>query len=59
MGKFNVGDGVVKNGGDYYFYGDVVAVFRKRSGAERVVVENADGILHIFNPNQLRPVGDP
>lgn len=51
--NFEVGDAVVKAGGDYYFNGHVVAVFAKRSGAVRVVVENDEGILHIFNPRQL------
>lgn len=49
------GDLVEKTGGDYYFRGWVLSVFKKRSGQERVVVENADGIVHIFNPTQLRP----
>ena len=56
MVHFKVGDGVIKTGGDYHFYGDVVAVFAKRSGAVRVVVENREGILHIFNPTQLKSV---
>ena len=46
---------VVKTGGDYSFEGVVVARFHKLSGKERVVVENSDGILHIFNPTQLSP----
>lgn len=40
-------------GGDYRFSGYVVAIFEKRSGQVRCVVENQDGILHIFNPAQL------
>jgi hypothetical protein len=48
-----VGDRVEKIGGDYTFRGVVVAVFCKRSGVVRVVVENDDGILHIFSPGQL------
>lgn len=54
-----VGDHVVKQGGDYTFSGYIVAKFQKRNGKERVVVENQDGVLHIFNPLQLvmmRPV---
>jgi hypothetical protein len=51
--SLRVGDCVEKIGGDYTFRGVVVAVFSKRSGAVRVVVENDDGILHIFNPGQL------
>jgi hypothetical protein len=50
---WEVGDQVIKTGGDYVFSGEVRAVFSKRSGQVRVVVENPDGILHIFNPRQL------
>lgn len=46
-------DYVKKVGGDYTFEGFVVAVFTKKSGIERVVVEDDRGILHIFNPKQL------
>ena len=49
-----VGDKVVKTAGDYRFEGIVVAVFTKLSGAIRVVVENGDGILHIFSESQLK-----
>lgn len=48
-------ENVVKTGGDYSFEGVVVARFHKLNGKERVVVENSDGILHIFNPTQLSP----
>lgn len=54
MSVFAVGDRVEKTGGDYTFRGLVVAVFRKRSGAVRLVVENADGLLFIFSETQLR-----
>ncbi len=50
---FQVDDRVAKSGGDYKFKGTVRAVFNKRTGQIRVVVENEDGILHIFNPTQL------
>lgn len=52
----NVGDRVVKTVGDYTFSGYVVSVFTKRSGIVRVVVENDEGILHIFSENQLKSV---
>lgn len=52
--KFDNGDFVIKDGGDYVFSGDVRCTFYKRSGAKRVVVENNDGIVHIFNEEQLR-----
>ena len=51
--KFKVGDKVEKTGGDYYFYGTVMAAFTKESGAERYVVENDEGILHIFSEKNL------
>ena len=50
-----VGQYVKKEEGDYTFHGVIVCVFLKRSGAVRVVVENHDGVLHIFNPSQLTP----
>jgi len=52
--QFNAGERVVKNKGDYRFEGQIMAIFYKRDGQKlRVVVENDDGILHIFNQNQL------
>lgn len=48
-----VGDRVRKNVGDYDFDGVVVSVFNKLGGEERVVVENADRLLHIFSSKQL------
>lgn len=51
---FSVGDLVSKTSGDYKFHGVVVAVFQKLDKKSwRVVVENSDGVLHIFNMNQL------
>ena len=49
----NIGDRVKKVTGDYTFEGVVVAVFQKLSGQTRVVVENKDGILHIFSEANL------
>ncbi len=49
-----VGAHVEKTGGDYRYEGFVVADFVKASGQRRLVVENADGMLFIFNPSQLR-----
>lgn len=54
--KFKVGDHVEKVVGDYRFIGHVRSVFKKASGVERLVVENPDGILHIFSPKQLEKV---
>ena len=55
---------VTKQGGDYSFAGPVVAAFHKASGADRYVVEDDRGILHIFGPSNLvlaplQPTGEP
>jgi len=50
---FQVGDVVIKIGGDYTFEGIVVSAFWKVSGAHRYVVENKNGILHIFSEKNL------
>lgn len=47
------GDRVIKDGGDYRFEGEIRACFYKKNGKVRYVVENADGVLHIFNRQQL------
>lgn len=44
---------VNKMEGDYVFHGDVRGIIYKRSGAIRIVVQNNEGILHIFSPSQL------
>jgi hypothetical protein len=49
-----VGDLIEKTGGDYRFVGEVRAVFTKRNGVVRYVVENEDGILHIFSAANLK-----
>ncbi|MDE2031365.1 MAG: hypothetical protein KGI58_03870 [Patescibacteria group bacterium] len=51
---FSEGESVIKNTGDYTFDGIVLSVFRNRSGSPRYVVENEQGIIHIFNHNQLK-----
>lgn len=49
-----VGDKVVKDTGDYTYEGTIVAVFNKKNGAKRYVVEHDDlGILFIFNEQQI------
>lgn len=53
MTTFRVGDMVQKVTGDYKFIGWVVAVFEKRNGATRYVVENQDCVLHIFSDVNL------
>lgn len=53
---FNIGDTVQKSSG-YKWPGEVVAVFKTRSGAVRVVVEctvpEVEGALHIYSESQL------
>lgn len=52
--EFKVGDRVNKLKG-YEFPGTVVAVFVTTVGETRLVVEMDNyGLLHIFNPNQLK-----
>ena len=49
-----VGEHVAKVGGDYRFAGVVVSVVVKRDRRTwRYVVENDDGVLHIFSAAQL------
>lgn len=50
----SVGDTMQKIAGDYRFHGTVRSLFQKESGMWRVVLENQDGILHIFAPSQLQ-----
>lgn len=51
---FLVHDPVRKIGGDYSFEGHVVAVFRKLDRTSiRYVVENFEGVLHIYSAKNL------
>lgn len=54
MTIYSVGDLVEKVGGDYTFIGVVVATFKKLSGAERYVVEDDRGVLHVYSAKVLR-----
>ncbi len=56
LGKMRVGHRVRKIGGDYRFEGEIVSIFMKRTGIPRLVVENDDGLLFIFNHGQLELV---
>jgi len=49
-----IGSRVEKVTGDYRFHGVVVARFQKLDGKVRFVVENEDGILHIFSEKNLK-----
>ncbi len=53
MTTINIGDKVKKITGDYEFVGVVVAKFEKTNGLIRYVVENENGILHIFSEKNL------
>lgn len=55
---FLIGDQVRKIKG-YKFTGTVVAAFHKMDGEDRYVVENSDGLLHIFNDSQLEFLPPP
>jgi len=44
---------LVKKPKGYKFNSVILAVFKNTKGEVRVVAENKDGILHIFNTNQL------
>ncbi len=52
--EFDEGNFVEKIGGDYTFVGEIVAVFTKKSGAVRYVVEDDRGVLHIYSAKNLR-----
>lgn len=52
MEKFKIGDKVVKPKG-YKFNSTIVAVFKTTKNEVRVVAENKDGLLHIFNESNL------
>ncbi len=55
------GDYVQKTTGDYRFEGFVLVVFKKLdpSPVIRLVVENKDGIVHIFSGSQLQKANQP
>lgn len=53
--RFRVGDHVEKVGGDYSFRGRVVCLFVKLDQKSmRYVVENSDGVLHIYSDKNLK-----
>lgn len=53
---FMIGDMVEKESEDSYFFGQIVSIFEKTTGVERLVVESPDGVLHIMSPKQVHPV---
>lgn len=54
-GSYPLGTEVMKPKG-YSFRGIVVAAFTTIAGKERYVVDNGEGLLHIFNAEQLERV---
>lgn len=52
----HTGDKVEKVGGDYTFVSIIVSRFQKLSGAERFVVEDDRGVLHVYSEKNLRMV---
>jgi len=54
MNEFCIGDHVEKTGGDCSYSGEIVAVFSKKSGAIRYVVEFGNGLLHIESGKTLK-----
>lgn len=56
--RFLVGEQVEKTTGDYTFRGQVRAAFTKRNGVWRYVVENKEGLLHIFGDGNLKACND-
>jgi hypothetical protein len=48
---------VTVKGGDYTYEGWIVAIFSKRSGATRYVVEDDNGRLFIHNDGQIASWG--
>ena len=55
MPQFTIGQAVEKVSG-YKFIGYVIGVVTTRAGKIRYVVENDDGIIHIFRGSQLKSV---
>lgn len=56
--KFKIGDKIYKPKG-YKFPGTVVSIFKTTGGDIRIVAEMAEnGMLHIFNENQLEHLED-
>ena len=53
--RFVVGEHVRTRGVVSRFAGEVVAVFRKRSGAVRYIVEDERGVLLMFSALHLEP----
>lgn len=55
MAKLKIGDKVSKPKG-YRFDAVVVSVFKTTTGKTRIVAENRDQLLHIFNEKQLSKI---
>lgn len=53
--EIKVGDVVEFVGKDSYYKGEVVALFSKKNGAVRCIVEDDRGLLLIKNPKDAKP----
>lgn len=53
---YKIGDEFEKTVGDYRFKGEVRAVFTKKNGMVRIVGENSDGLLFIFNEQSIQKI---
>lgn len=54
--EVRIGDTIRKTSGDYCFVGTVLSFFSTTKGRSRIVAENSDGIVHIFNPTQVEVI---
>ena len=54
--KYKIGQRFKKEGGDYTFEGEIIAVFKKRSGAIRYAGEDDRGLIFIFNESSIIPI---
>ena len=64
--KLKLKQRVVKTSGDYFFTGIITAIFYKLKpgtalpdkNKPRYIVENPDGVCHIFGASQLEPADE-
>lgn len=55
---YDIGELVEKFTGDYKIRGEIVALFKKKSGVKRAVIETKEGLLLIFNLEQIRKANE-
>lgn len=56
--SLEIGDPVEHVSGDFAFRGTVVGVFARRKGSTLAAVENADGLVLLFDPKELHRLGE-